>query len=171
LSLRVMGRWGVQGGSEMGKHWDGVQKGLHAVHPVKDASKSSTADEKMGSSRENDGKNALPSLVGKAQTSSVDADADKQREALDPSDEEEEEEVGNDAKASAEDSDAEKKLVLARRVVRKWWRLAGLKGHPALCDGEAEKDFSVPWTKGVAPRVEGRIRCLGGGVEDGSSTS
>jgi len=171
LSLRVMGRWGVQGGSEMGKHWDGVQKGLHAVHPVKDASKSSTADEKTGSSRENDGKNALPSLVGKAQTSSVDADADKQRKALDPSDSEEEEEVGNDAKASAEDSDAEKKLVLARRVVRKWWRLAGLKGHPALCDGEAEKDFSVPWTKGVAPRVEGRIRCLGGDVEDGSSTS
>jgi 5'-nucleotidase len=173
LSLRVMGRWGIQGGSEMGKHWDGVQKGLHAVHPVKEASKSPATGEK-NASQQDDGQNALPSLVGKAQTYSVDADdADKQREALDPSDSEEEVEAGDDPNTSPpESSEAEKKLVLARKVVRKWWRLAGLKGHPALCDGEAGEDFSVPWTKGVAPRVEGRIRCLGGGdLGDASSSS
>ena len=150
----------------MGKHWDGVKKGLHAVHPVKKASKSPTASEK-NASQEEDGKNALPSLVGKAQTSAV--DADEQQDALDPSDSEDEVEAGNDSNTSPEFSEAEKKLVLARKVVRKWWRLAGLKGHPALCDGEAGEDFSVPWTKGVAPRVEGRIRCLGGDVGDASS--
>jgi hypothetical protein len=44
--------------------------------------------------------------------------------------------------------------------MRKWWRLTGLKGHPAMCE-EVGDDFGVSWTKGVAPRVEGRIRCLG----------
>jgi 5'-nucleotidase len=171
LSLRVMGRWGIQGGSEMGKHWDGVQKELHAVHPVKEASPSpptATSGEKSASSSNEESKNALPSLVGKAQTSSV--EADKQQGDLDPSDSEEEVEAGNGTDTSPKSSEADKKLVLARKVVRKWWRLAGLKGHPALCDGEAGDDFSVPWTKGVAPRVEGRIRCLGEEIVDGPSS-
>jgi 5'-nucleotidase len=173
LSLKVMGRWGKGGGSVMGKHWGGVQKDLHAVHPVKEASKSSTSDEKSGSSSgEGDKENTLPSLVGKAQMSSVGADG--HQDDLDPSDSEAEVENENKTKtspATAESSEVEKKLVLARRVVRKWWRLAGLKGHPALCEGGAGEDFSVPWTKGVAPRIEGRIRCLGGDTGDAYSPS
>jgi 5'-nucleotidase len=165
LSLKVMGRWGKKGGSVMGKHWGGVQKELHAVHPVKEASKSPTSGEKP--SRKRDENNALPSLVGKAQMSSV--DADDEQHAADSSDSEEDE---NKTKTSLDgSSESEKKLILARKVVRKWWRLAGLKGHPALCEGGAGEDFSVPWTKGVAPRVEGRIRCLGGDVGDASSPS
>ena len=170
LSLKVMGRWGKKGGSVMGKHWGGVQEGLHAVHPVKEASKSSTQGENDGSSsRERDESNALPSLVGKAQKSSV--DADDEQHVTDSSDSEAEVENETKTKTSPESSEAEKKMVLARKVVRKWWRLAGLEGHPALCEGGAGEDFSVPWTKGVAPRVEGRIRCLGGDVGEASSTS
>jgi len=170
LSLKVLGRWGSGGGSVLGKHWGGVQEGLHAVHPVKEAvgavggnSASSGGDEK----------NALPSLVGKAQTSSI--DADEQQGALgDSSDSEGEAETeGNRETASvtAEASEVEKKLALARRVARKWWRLAGLKGHPGLCEGGVAGDFSIPWTKGVAPRVEGRIICLGGDAGDATSSS
>jgi 5'-nucleotidase len=136
---------------------------LHAVHPVKEASRSPTSSAGEKPSRKGDENDALPSLVGKAQMSSV--DADDGQHAADSSDSEEDE---SNAKTSPGSSESEKKLVLARKVVRKWWRLAGLKGHPALCEGGAGEDFSVPWTKGVAPRVEGRIRCLGGDVSSPS---
>ena len=50
-------------------------------------------------------------------------------------------------------------LAIKRRVVRKWWRLAGLQGQPKACDGESEAQNTAPtWTKGVSPELEGRIR-------------
>ncbi|KAF2465527.1 5'-nucleotidase [Lindgomyces ingoldianus] len=52
----------------------------------------------------------------------------------------------------------EKEVVIIRKVMRKWWRLAGLPGHPSLCEEMGEGEFHVPWTKAVAPRVEGRIK-------------
>jgi len=170
LSLKVMGRWGRKGGSVMGRHWGGVQRGLHALHPVKEALPSSPPDDTATTTTGGHGENALPSLVGKAQTCSIDAKVERP-DALEDSDSEAEAEDYNSPRtapsSTAELSGAEKNLVLARKVVRKWWRLAGLKGHPALCEGGAGagaggEDFSVPWTKGVAPRVEGRIKCLGG---------
>jgi hypothetical protein len=57
------------------------------------------------------------------------------------------------ARSSAEE---EYRLQLARRVVRKWMRHAGL--HPTslnLEDGEGE--FTPAWTSGISPRLEGRI--------------
>ncbi|KAF2458684.1 5'-nucleotidase [Lineolata rhizophorae] len=52
----------------------------------------------------------------------------------------------------------ENELAIMRKVMRKWWRLAGLKGHPGLCDELGEGEFVVNWTKAVAPRLEGRIK-------------
>lgn len=166
MSLKVLGRWwGREEGSVLGRHWGGVQEGLHAVHPVREALPSSSS-----SANGAGGGKALPSLVGKAQTSSVDVE-EQQSTLVDSSDSEAEAGNEDDSKTSpsttAKSSEVEKKLTLARKVVRKWWRLAGMKGHPSLCEGGAGEELAVPWTKGVAPRVEGRIRCLGG--EGGSS--
>lgn len=50
--------------------------------------------------------------------------------------------------------------ILVRRMCRKWWRLAGLKGHPGMVEEEGEDEWGkgmCMWTKGIAPRVEGRI--------------
>lgn len=44
-------------------------------------------------------------------------------------------------------SEDERRLVLMRKVMRKWWRLAGLRGSPALCDKLDEGEFQVSWTK------------------------
>ena len=56
----------------------------------------------------------------------------------------------------------EREAYVVRRAMAKWWRLAGLKGSARLCDEEG--DAVVSWTTGIAPRVEGRIKAVGGEV-------
>jgi hypothetical protein len=46
----------------------------------------------------------------------------------------------------------ERRLAVARRVARKWRRLAGLCEDPAACDALRAGEFAVPWTKvGLLP--------------------
>ncbi|KIW04160.1 uncharacterized protein PV09_04967 [Verruconis gallopava] len=54
----------------------------------------------------------------------------------------------------------ERELAIMRKVMRKWRRLAGLPGDPALCDKMDEGEFTVNWTKAIAPRLEGRIKMV-----------
>ncbi|KAF4554371.1 Hypothetical protein D9617_4g001240 [Elsinoe fawcettii] len=54
----------------------------------------------------------------------------------------------------------ERQLKLARKVMRKWRLLAGIKETPGLCDGLPEHE-GVHWTQGICPRVEGRIKIIG----------
>lgn len=42
---------------------------------------------------------------------------------------------------------SERESQLVRKVVRKWWRLAGLKGQPKCCDNLDEGEFQVDWTR------------------------
>lgn len=51
---------------------------------------------------------------------------------------------------------------LARLVARKWVRLAGVKS--GLVE-EAGEEFTPEWTRGIAPRVEGRIRVTTGDID------
>ena len=61
--------------------------------------------------------------------------------------------VTQPARSSA---DEDYRLQLARKVVRKWMRHAGLHpNHLSMVDGEGE--FTPPWTSGISPRLEGRI--------------
>jgi 5'-nucleotidase len=56
-------------------------------------------------------------------------------------------------------SQHEKEII--RKVMKKWWRLAGLKDDPKVCDELGQKEFVVNWTKAIAPRLEGRIKEVG----------
>lgn len=61
-----------------------------------------------------------------------------------------------------ESSQNERELIIARQTLRKWWRLAGLKerkGHDM--GSEKGEELGVAWTKGIRPRVEGRIKTFG----------
>lgn len=55
----------------------------------------------------------------------------------------------------------ERQKEIVRKVMRKWWRLAGLKNSPNTCDELSLGEFQVNWTKAIAPRLEGRIREVG----------
>lgn len=59
-----------------------------------------------------------------------------------------------------EQLERDRQLALARRACRRWWTLSHLPGHPGLVE-ERNEQFSVSWTRAVAPRLEGRIRIIG----------
>lgn len=152
MSLKVLGRW-KNWGAHMGRHWGGVHGELHDVHPVREPLKPGDAVPDGAQPMTKDTQK-VPSLVGKAQHSHDHADGEA------ASDSEDDEHLRADLPAVPTDvSENERKLVIMRRVMRKWWRLAGLKGHPNLCE-EAGEEFGVHWTRGIAPRVEGRMKCI-----------
>lgn len=162
MSLKVLGRW-KNWTAQLGKHWGGVHSNLHDVHPVREPMRPGSpehdrltkARKTHHEGRDGNEKNTLPSLVGKAQQTPVQGNDEG------ASDSEDESMPRSDLPAvPAEPSEEERKLVLARKVMRKWWRLTGLKGHPAMCEAKND-DFGVLWTRGIAPQVEGRIVCIG----------
>jgi len=42
---------------------------------------------------------------------------------------------------------SERELQIIRKVMRKWYRLAGLKSPPKCCDSMCEGEFQVDWTR------------------------
>jgi 5'-nucleotidase, C-terminal domain len=49
---------------------------------------------------------------------------------------------------------------LARQFAKKWMRLAGVKEESVAMVDESSEDALPSWTKGIAPRLEGRIRIV-----------
>ena len=78
----------------------------------------------------------------------------------------------SDSNDGADDDDARAAAVAAsldaidhemqimRRVFGKWARLAGVECK--VVDELKEGEFEVDWTRAIAPRIEGRIICVGG---------
>jgi 5'-nucleotidase len=60
----------------------------------------------------------------------------------------------------AQSSKKERDLIIMRRVTKKWRRLAGLSGQPDVEDVQSG-EFVVGWSRGIAPRLEGRIKIVG----------
>jgi len=60
---------------------------------------------------------------------------------------------------------------LARQYAKKWMRLAGVKEEGVAMVDESSEDALPSWTKGIAPRLEGRIRILGEKDEMGEKES
>ena len=196
MSLKVLGRW-RRWAASMGKHWGGVHDGLHQAHPVRepkipgkpqehDQDDSNHHVEHVGGGTRyavaNDGLETMPSLVGKAQRDDHSNPVRKKHQTnggdrTQEYHQSDSEDDHSDLKSvPTEVSQRERELVIMRKVMRKWWRLAGLQGHPNLCD-ELGEDFGVHWTKvrpqglesfdscaktiplqGIAPKLEGRIR-------------
>jgi 5'-nucleotidase len=99
------------------RQWRAVNDKIHNHHPVKDPNPS-TLRASGGGARGDD------------------------MESLDES-----EGVTEVKVEDTESARREKELVTMRRVIKKWWRLAGLKGHPQLCDEQGDGEFMVNWTK------------------------
>lgn len=166
MSLKVLGRW-KNWNASLGRHWGGVHDRLHLSHPVREPvrpgepgaeelARRASAPEREGRTEE------VPSLVGKAQQ--AERPAKRQKHAGDGTDihVSDSEDEGSDMPPVAMEMEGrDRELVVMRKVMRKWWRVAGLKGHPAMCD-EVDEDFGVHWTRGICPRLEGRIRMVNG---------
>lgn len=159
LSLKVLGKWS-RGAEGLHKHFENrVHHDLHACHPVKEPSNP-------------DSKTKLVSGTGvEVSSNQVDPQMNSQTNAHhDELGEDSEDEGDHRLKLTPSVGDArDRRLLIMRKVLRKWFRLAGLKGHPGISGPHAavqeEFDVEVGWTKAIAPQVEGRIVVLGSGPE------
>ncbi|KAK3706634.1 hypothetical protein LTR37_012643 [Vermiconidia calcicola] len=160
MSLKILGRW-KNWGSNMGRHWGGVQKDLHVSQPVREPVKPGEAHDENAVPRQPEAKSVkeVPSLVGKAQRNGIQDQHPQVTEEIAGSDSEDD--STDLPPVPIEPSTRERELLVMRRVMRKWWRLAGLKGHPEMC-AEIGDEFGVNWTRGIAPRLEGRIKIING---------
>ncbi|ORY03852.1 5'-nucleotidase-like protein [Clohesyomyces aquaticus] len=180
MSLKVLGKWKMWGPS-IERSWGRVQEGLSKSHPVMDPQapgpKVVEMFKRKAIRRDSDEKHLSPDRAGSTHGSSSRSrsrsrspsgrrtpggkDPEGMETPLDESDMDfsgDEDDVETPLPVTTKASQKEHELVIIRKVMRKWWRVAGLKGHPNLCDELGEGEFQVNWTKAVAPRLEGRIK-------------
>ncbi|KAI9054242.1 hypothetical protein LZ554_001410 [Drepanopeziza brunnea f. sp. 'monogermtubi'] len=157
MSLKIMGKWKMWGKS-MEKHWDGVQKSMDATTPIVEP-----RTPVLGSS--NPGSPALQRNGPEGSEVAKQADEAAEDDTLDDSDHESDADDDEPTRSGVDaEGCREREVELARKIMKKWWRLARLPGQPKCCDDMDAEEFKVDWTKAIAPRLEGRIRI----VSDGS---
>ena len=139
----------------MDVHWATVHETLHAAHPLKYPARSSAPatqprveapsriDQAPAESARDD---AHPAL---ATADAVDAAAPGPAERT------------MAATEAADDGAETRRKHLARATLRHWRRVARIQRLPDCAHAE-EATVAVAWTRGVAPRVEGRITIVNG---------
>ncbi len=135
MSLKILGKWRMWGKS-MDRHWKGVHESMQPTSPVVEPQTSP-----RGGARD---VFSLPQKRGAESEEIKQAnEAAGVEHTLDDSDDE----FGSgQSTPTREAADMrEREIQLARKVMRKWWRLAGLPGNPKCCDSMEE--FKVDWTK------------------------
>ncbi|KAI9833759.1 MAG: hypothetical protein M1819_003492 [Sarea resinae] len=144
MSLKVLGKW-HRWGPHMNKHWSGIHEKINEGGGIKPASPTRRKGEEVQTveSRVPGRKRAKTTVEGEA----VDSDTD-------------DEDVTRARSQSVRDAERNRKLAIARKVTRKWFRLAGID-HQVGMVGEEEGEFLPHWTRGIAPHLEGRIVITG----------
>jgi len=167
LSLKVLRKW-KQFGPSLGRHWEGIQDELHRSHPVIEPQP--PQDKVVEAFRRAANRDNKYFRSSSPHDSGLDTPLD-----------ESEDERSHIKPVHTHVTDRERELVIMRKVMRKWWRIAGLPGHPQLCDQLGDGEFVVNWTKvssralfcsckidsmpdstlqAIAPRIERRIRVV-----------
>jgi 5'-nucleotidase len=155
MSLKVMGKW-KRWGKSMNTRFSEIQTNLqknhgHGFHdPSPTSPTTSKQDEGTTNQRDNN-------------VSKTNSTAEKDDDEDPDIDEDEDDGPMYDSRVPIQFSDKQTEMI--RRVMKKWWRVAGLKGNPKACDELGNTEFTVNWTKAIAPRLEGRIREVGPGVK------
>lgn len=129
MSLKILGKW-KHWGKSLNRHWEGVKEDLHATHPVVEPST------EAGSGTSGGG------MLGGGARGGGEAVAMGTVTPLDDSEDE-----GEHERVRIPQKWSERELQIIRKVMRKWWRLAGLKGEPKCCDSIGEGEFKADWTR------------------------
>lgn len=140
MSLKIMGQWKMWGKS-MDRHWQGVQKSM-----------SSTQLAASPKQNQQSGVDAAKAALTRNASSAVNED----ETPLDESDED----VSADESEEVKQANAkqERAMKIARKVTKKWFRLAGLSGEPRCCD--EVREFGVDWTRVRISRFCSSFRCV-----------
>ncbi|EME46057.1 hypothetical protein DOTSEDRAFT_60757 [Dothistroma septosporum NZE10] len=170
MSLKVLGKW-RNWSTSMAHHFGKIQDDLHEVHPVKEPNhlpQQATApsnENKAEIEKVEPNGDARKSLVGTAQKHARNASdlpawpaqsvRVQQEDTTFDSDSDDDEDSGMPATVPA--SSTERELRIVRKVMRRWRRSARIEGHADVAANKHEA-FDCHWTKGIAPRIEGRIK-------------
>lgn len=148
MSLKVLGRW-KRWGRSMSRHWSTVHGDLHETHPIHESNSAPPSPNPDGTVQQQ----SLPRQQDGVKHEELDSESENEADLDQPV----VRIIPPDMSYSEEENAAaERELVIMRKVLRKWWRLAGLPGHPGM-GHEEEGEFDAAWTRGIAPRHEGRI--------------
>lgn len=161
LSSMTVGRW-KKWNAALGQHWGTVHEKLRRTGSVVERSEtshtfrrdSSDASARRASIDVSSGRRKSSAIWDRPPVQIVEP------EEMRLSESEDESEVVAPVLAR-ELSPEEHELVVARRALHKWWRLAGLnerKGH--AMGYERGEELGVGWTRGISPQVEGRIKVV-----------
>ncbi|KIX96864.1 uncharacterized protein Z520_07584 [Fonsecaea multimorphosa CBS 102226] len=134
MSLKIIGKW-KHWGKSLSRHWNAIHEDLHETHPV------------VEPNLDNVDENPMKRIHSKTGTTTP----------LDDSEDE-----SNHRVRSHSDRLSEQESLIARKVTRKWRRLAGVRHEAPCVDPMDEGEFQVDWTRAIAPRLEGRIRMVKG---------
>ncbi|KAF2130271.1 5'-nucleotidase-like protein [Dothidotthia symphoricarpi CBS 119687] len=151
MSLKVLGKW-KRWGNSMNTKFASIQTNLQTNHQHTFHEASPTSP-------------TAPKFPNIDKLSVSDSGPNTRDSGHDDPDEDEDEDDGPMYDDRVPIVFSERETEVLRRVMAKWWRLAGLKGSPKLCDELNQGDFQVNWTKAIAPRLEGRIKEIGGAME------
>lgn len=124
MSLKVLGKWNLWSKS-LGRCFGRIHEDVHKHHPVVEPKASGEGAQKQKVHKYPNRKSANDT----------------------PLNEEEEDHEGEVECVPEHVEEHERQLEIMRKVMRKWWRLTGLEGHPGLCDEMEEDEFTVNWTK------------------------
>ncbi|KAI1371120.1 Metallo-dependent phosphatase [Hypoxylon crocopeplum] len=152
MSLRVMGQWKYWG-NNMGRHWDHVTSKVNANHTHHDPTPSPSPVSPTMRTNAPGWDNWTAQKIRERKTLAV---------PVDESDNDDDSNKDHSAhhKYVGEIERIDKEMQIMRRVFAKWARIAKVESR--LGEELKEGEFEVDWTTAIAPKVEGRIICVGG---------
>ncbi|KAL8990491.1 MAG: hypothetical protein Q9177_000862 [Variospora cf. flavescens] len=167
MSLKVLRRWKGWGPS-MGRHWGGVQDKLRADGgggPVEDVGvEPKKQQQQQQQTHKHTRSGNLKTHHHSGGYDLVDTDDDD--------DDDDGEGLSASETAVAEGEQEGRRMALARSAIRHWMRVAGIKAEQVeTVDEEQEQNATTTtttappppdWTRGIAPRLEGRIVIIDG---------
>ncbi len=163
MSLKVMGQWKYWG-KGIGRHWDKIADQVgstHYAHPGADANPTPASPTARAPHFPSGGgwDDWTPERIRECKASAAPLD-EEDSEDVDGDNDNNEDGAGSSGEAEASLDLMDHELQIMRRVFGKWARLAGVECK--VVDELKKGEFEVDWTKAIAPRVEGRIICVGG---------
>ena len=162
MSLKVLGKW-ARWSPSLHRHWGGVHDRLHAGGKVHEPGhvKKGTKHYRAGIVQAQGGKGKTD-VDGRIVDSDTDDEIENDYHDLASS-------VGS---VGSVEEKRGREMHIARVFTRRWMDLAGIERRDVGMVGDKTGEWELPhWTKGIAPRVEGRIIIEDGGISHGAGNT
>nr|KMM63692.1 nucleotidase of the calcineurin superfamily [Coccidioides posadasii RMSCC 3488] len=171
LSLKVLGKW-HRFSRSLHRHWENVHQQLHCEGWIRSPTTTASAKAKVKSPITGRSPSPTPSFhyvarrrlkaaTAGARTSSSGQEDDSDASLMDTESDSEADILSRPrtyvTKLATSPDDADHREYLARQVLRRWRQKVGLEDAKVKTVEEAQNDTLPPWTRVIAPKLEGRI--------------